>query len=333
MKQSYALCSDFLHLKQSSFLNNSFWIESSFDFLSFFHEEIDDVSQVVDVLTTEQAAWVTDALTTDQAFNSVNLTLTCMQMLINSFKFVIRSLSVAYWRSELILCWRSFSRISLLYSSSALNLWNFIQISWKKILFWYSFKYWHWVMWWWLKSSYILLIINSTSSTSRNEFKKISCMQDAICLIAASLTWLSMYAIFNFSIEKWFLFVFSLFHIQDNQLFTFCVESLNWNESNNVINFKNQSSEVEVLCWLDAAFKWCIITFLFLFSFCKRVCVIFNVMFISLTSFNIWIMSLWVLISMSCWWSMYLIKMMMSSVLLAVIQAFSSSLMLILIIS
>ncbi len=56
LKQSYALCSDFLHLKQSSFLNNSFWIELSFDLLSFFHEETDDVSQVVDVLTTERAA-------------------------------------------------------------------------------------------------------------------------------------------------------------------------------------------------------------------------------------------------------------------------------------
>ncbi len=140
-RQSYALCSDFLHLKQSSFLNNSFWIESRFDLLSFFHKETDDVSQAVNVLETERAAWVADALTTDQAFNLVNLTLTCMQMSTNSFKSMIHSLSVARWRSELILCWRSFSRISLLYSSSALNLWNFIQNSWKKILFWYSFKY------------------------------------------------------------------------------------------------------------------------------------------------------------------------------------------------
>jgi len=129
LKQSYALCSDFLHLKQSSFLNNSFWIELRFNLLSLFHEETDDVNRVFNVLETERAAWVADALTTDQAFNSVNLTLTCMQMLTNSFKFVIYSLSVARWRSELILCWRSFSKVSLLYFSSALNLWNFIQNS------------------------------------------------------------------------------------------------------------------------------------------------------------------------------------------------------------
>ncbi len=192
MKQSYALCSDFLHLKQSSFLNNSFWIKSSFNLLSFFHKETDDVSRVVNVLMTERAAWVADALTTDWAFNSINLTSTCMQMLINSFKFVIYSLSVARWRSELILCWRSSSKISLLYFSSALNLWNFIQNSRKKILFWYSFKYWRWVVWWWLRSSYILLIINSTSLTFKNEFKKIFCIQNAMCLIAASLTRLLM---------------------------------------------------------------------------------------------------------------------------------------------
>ncbi len=188
-------------------------------------------------------------------------------------------------------------------------------------------------MWWWLRLSYILLIIDSTSSTFRNEFKKIFHMQDAICLIAASLTWLSMYAIFNFSIEKWFLFVFSLFCIQDSQLFTFCDKSSNSEEFNNLINFENQSSEVEVLCWLDAAFKWCIITFLSLFSFCRCVCVAFNVMFISLTSSNIWIMSLWVSISMSCCWHMYLIKATMSSASWVLIQAFSSVLMLILIIS
>ncbi len=135
-------------------------------------------------------------------FNSVNLTSTCMQMLINSFKSMICSLSVAHWKSELILYWRLFNKVSLLYFSSALNFWNFIQNSWKKILFWYSFKYCCWVVWWWLKSSYILLIIDSTSSTFRNEFKKISYMQDAICLIAASLTQLLMYAIFNSLIEK-----------------------------------------------------------------------------------------------------------------------------------
>ena len=88
-----------------------------------------------------------------------------------------------------------------------------------------------------------------------------------------------------------------------------------------------------MLCRLDATFKWCIITFLSLFSFCRCVCVIFNVIFISLTSSNIWIMSLWILISMSCCWHMYLIKITMSLASWAFIQAFSSVLMLILIIS
>ncbi len=191
-RQSYALCFDFLHLKQSSFLNNSFWIELRFNLLNFFHKETDDVSQAVDVLKTEWAAWITETLMTDQAFNSVNLISTCMQMLINSFKFVIHSLSVTRWRSELILCWRSSSKVLLLYFSSALNLWNFIQNLWKKILFSYSFKYCRWVMWWWLKSLYILLMIDSTSSTSRKRFRNMFLIHDAMCLIAASLTRLSM---------------------------------------------------------------------------------------------------------------------------------------------
>ena len=135
LRQSYALCSDFLHLKQSSFLNNSFWMKSRIDFLSFFHAEINDVSRANKELATEWAAEIAETLMIDWAFNLVNLTLTCMQMLINLFKFVIYSLSIAHWRSELILCWRSFSKVSLLYFSSALNLWNFIQNSWKKILF------------------------------------------------------------------------------------------------------------------------------------------------------------------------------------------------------
>ncbi len=136
LKQSYALCFDFLHLKQSSFLNNFFWMRSRFNILSFFHEKADDDMLMTErMLITEWAAWTDDALTTDWMFNSVNLTLTYMQMSINSFKFVIHSLSVACWRSELILCWRSFSKVSLLYFSFALNLWNFIQNSWKKILF------------------------------------------------------------------------------------------------------------------------------------------------------------------------------------------------------
>ncbi len=48
-----------------------------------------------------------------------------------------------------------------------------------------------------------------------------------------------MYAIFNSLIEKEFLFIFSLFHIQDSQLFTFCVEFLNKDESSNLIDFKD----------------------------------------------------------------------------------------------
>jgi len=47
------------------------------------------------VLAAERAAEVAETLTVDRAFNSVNLTSTCMQMSTNSFKFVIRSLSVA----------------------------------------------------------------------------------------------------------------------------------------------------------------------------------------------------------------------------------------------
>ncbi len=176
-------------------------------------------------------------------------------------------------------------------------------------------------------------MIDSISSASRNEFVIVFLIQVAMCLIAVSSTQLSMYAIFSSLIEKWFLFVFSLFHIQDSQLFTFCVESSNRNESSNLINFKKWSSEIEVLCRLDAVSKWCIITFLSLIFFCRHVCVAFNMMFVSLTSSNIWIMSLWVLISMSCCWYMYLIKAMISSASWALIQAFSSVLMLILIIS
>ncbi len=183
----------------------------------------------------------------DWAFNFVNRTLTCMQMLTNSFKFIVRSLIMTRWRSELILCWRSSSRILLLYSSFALSLWNFIQNSWKKILFWYSFKNYRWVVWCWLKSSYILFIIDSISSASRNEFVIMSLIQDAMCLIIVSLTWLFTYAIFISSIEKWFLFIFSLFRIQDNQLFTFCLKSSNKDESDNLINFENWLFEIKVL--------------------------------------------------------------------------------------
>jgi len=135
LKHSYALCFVFLHLKQSFFFNDSFLLRSRFDILNFFHTKIDDMNWADDVLMTEQAAEIADALTINWTFNSVNLTLTFMQMLINSFKFMIHSLSITHWKSELILCWRSFNKVSLLYFSSALNPWNFIQNSWKKILF------------------------------------------------------------------------------------------------------------------------------------------------------------------------------------------------------
>ncbi len=229
---------------------------------------------------------------------------------------------MTHWRSELILCWRSFSKVSLLYFSFALSLWNFIQISWKKILFWYSFKNYHWVMWCQLRLLYILFMINSISSASRNEFVIMFLILSAMCLIIVSLTQLFTYAIFISSIEKWFLFIFSLFHIQNNQLFTFCLESLNRDESDSLIDFENWSFEIEVLSRLDVASKWCIIMFFFFISFCKHVqttfnvvCVAFNLMLIAfnsmlilLMSFNIWIMSLWILISMSCCWHMYLIN-------------------------
>ncbi len=202
-------------------------------------------------------------------------------------------------------------------------------------------------MWCWLRSSYILFMIDSISSASRNKFVIMSLIQNAMCLIVVSLTRLFTYAIFISSIEKWFLFIFSLFCIQDNQLFTFCFESSNRDESDSLIDFENWSFEIEVLNRLDVAFKWCIITFFFFISFCRCIrtafnviCVAFNLMLITfnsmlilLTSFNIWIMLLWVLISMSCCWHMYLIKTTRSSVSWVLIQAFSSVLMLILIIS
>jgi len=65
------------------------------DILSFFHAKTDDVNQADKVLMTEQAAKIINALMINQTFNSINLTLTCMQMLINFFKFMIHSLSIA----------------------------------------------------------------------------------------------------------------------------------------------------------------------------------------------------------------------------------------------
>jgi len=277
----------------------------------------------------KRATWIVDVLRTDRAFNFVNRTLTCMQMLTNSFKFIVCSLIMTRWKSELILCWRSFNKVSLLYSSFALSLWNFIQNSWKKILFWYNFKNCRWVMWYWLRSLYILFMIDSISSASRNKFVIVFLILSAMCLIIVSLTWLFTYAIFISSIEKWFLFIFSLFHIQNNQLFTFCLESSNKDESDSLIDLENWSFEIKVLSWLNVASRWRIIMFFFFISFYKCVqtafnviCVAFNSMLIAfnsmlilLTSFNIWIMSLWISISMSCCWHMYLIKTTRSSAL------------------
>ena len=135
------------------FLNIFSLAESTFNILSFFHAEIEAeiaVVIVVKMLAIERVTWVVDVLRTNRAFNFVNQTLTCMQMLMNSFKFIVCSLIMTRWRSELILCWRSSSKVSLLYSSFTLSLWNFIQNSWKKILFWYSFKNCRWVIWCWL---------------------------------------------------------------------------------------------------------------------------------------------------------------------------------------
>ncbi len=176
-------------------------------------------------------------------------------------------------------------------------------------------------------------MIDSIFSASRNEFVIMFLILSAMCLIIVSLTRLFTYAIFISSIEKWFLFIFSLFRIQNNQLFTFCLESLNRSESDSLINFKNWSFKIEVLSRLDVTSRWCIITFFFFISFYKCVWTAFNSMLILLMSFNIWIMSLWILISMSCCWYMYLIKVTRLSASWVLIQAFSSVLMLILIIS
>jgi len=48
------------------------------------------------VLRTERAAEIADALMTDQVFNSINLTLICMQMLTNSFRSMIHSLNIVH---------------------------------------------------------------------------------------------------------------------------------------------------------------------------------------------------------------------------------------------
>ncbi len=129
-------------------------------------------------------------------------------------------------------------------------------------------------------------MIDSIFSASRNEFVIMFLILSAMCLIVVSLTRLFTYAIFISSIEKWFLFIFSLFCIQDNQLFTFCLESSNKDESDSLIDFKNWSFEIKVLSWLDVAFKWCIIMFFFFISFCKRVWTAFNIM---LQAYQDWI--------------------------------------------
>ncbi len=111
------------------FFNNFSLTKSTFDILSFFHIKIEAeiaIVIIIKMLVIEWATWVIDVLKTDQAFNFINQILTCMQMLMNSFKFIVHSLIMTHWRSELILCWKSFSKVSLLYSSFALSLWNFI---------------------------------------------------------------------------------------------------------------------------------------------------------------------------------------------------------------
>ncbi len=189
-------------------------------------------------------------------------------------------------------------------------------------------------------------MIDSISFASRNEFMIMFLILNAMCLIIISLTQLFTYAIFISLIEKWFLFIFSLFYIQNNQLLTFCLESLNKNESNSLIDLKNWSFKIKVLNWLNVTSRWCIITFFFFISFCRCIwttfniiCVTFNLMLIAfnsmlilLMSFNIWIMSLWILISMSCCWYIYLINATRSFASWVLIQAFSLMLMLILII-
>ncbi len=129
-------------------------------------------------------------------------------------------------------------------------------------------------------------MIDSIFSASRNEFVIMFLILSAMCLIVVSLTRLFTYAIFISSIEKWFLFIFSLFCIQDNQLFTFCLESSNKDESDSLIDFENWSFEIKVLSWLDVASKWCIIMFFFFISFCKRVWTAFNIM---LQAYQDWI--------------------------------------------
>ena len=157
-------------------------------------------------------------------------------------------------------------------------------------------------------------MINSISSASRNEFMIMFFILNAMCLIIVSLTQLFTYAIFISLIEKWFLFIFSLFHIWNNQLFTFCFKSLNRDESNSLIDLKNWSFKIEVLSRLNVASKWCIIIFFFFIFFCKCIQTMFNIVYVTfnlmlitfnlmlilLMSFHIWIMSLWILISMSC---------------------------------
>ncbi len=132
------VCSMFwlLAFKAEFFLNNFSLAESTFNILSFFHAKNEtEIVIIIKMLAIEQATWVIDVLKADRAFSFVNQTSACMQMSTNSFKSMIYLLSIARWRSELILCCRLFSRVSLLYFNSALNRWNFIQKSWKKILF------------------------------------------------------------------------------------------------------------------------------------------------------------------------------------------------------
>ena len=101
--QSQALCLDFLHLKQSPFFISSSLSGSGFGVLGFLHEDVvGDVGRGVEVRAAKRV------------FSSISLISARMQMLINSFRSVVHSLSIARYRSGLILCYRSSSRVSLL---------------------------------------------------------------------------------------------------------------------------------------------------------------------------------------------------------------------------
>ncbi len=98
-----------MHLKQSSFFNNSFLLRSRFNILDFFHAETDDISQADNVLATKWAAEITDVLMIDQTFNSINLTLTFIKLIIKlSFEltfWIQLNLKLSYLHFQLNLSW------------------------------------------------------------------------------------------------------------------------------------------------------------------------------------------------------------------------------------